>query len=244
MNRSVHWIEASEALELGAGEVHVWRVNLDRPAFSPEEIWNWLAAEEAERARRFRFPADQNRFAVGRGMLRRILGSYLRQHPRSVLLQYGEFGRPELAGNSGQAQLQFNLSHSDGVALIGIRQSGRIGVDIERVRDGIEFEELATRHFSAAERNELDRATAENKPQEFFRQWTRKEAYLKAQGLGLQVDTTEIDMTRLVGEADPTGDRDQGWSEQVFVPQVGFVASVVMEGRPADVKYWEWKGLE
>ena len=238
------WVESPEAPELKGDALHLWRVQLDRPAFPYENMVSWLAREESERSSRFLFPEDQRRFATGRGMLRCILGSYLRQAPETVRIQYGQYGKPQVQGNGGKPAVQFNLSHSGGVAVIGVRASGSVGIDVEEVRNGIEIDELAARHFCANERLELNRAAPGDRSLEFFHQWTRKEAYLKALGLGLQIETAEIDMTQMAGEAGkPGGQQSWEWSRREFEPQEGFIGCAVVQGVIGEVGYLEWRTL-
>jgi 4'-phosphopantetheinyl transferase len=82
----------------------------------------------------------------------------------------------------------FNLSHSGSTVLLGIAESGDLGVDVEAVRKIADVDGLAHRCFSVREIEALAACTANEKLRAFFRAWTRKEAFLKALGTGLRID--------------------------------------------------------
>lgn len=149
-----------------------------------------LSSDERDRADRFRFPRHRRRFIVARASLRAILGSLLQQRPEDLTFRYGPQGKPWL--ESGPS---FNLSHTGERVLIAVTREGRLGVDIEEVKPVRDLEALAERNFSPDETARVSSTSATNRPELFFRIWTRKEAFLKALGGGLSVplDSFSID---------------------------------------------------
>ncbi|MDQ1701145.1 MAG: 4-phosphopantetheinyl transferase, partial [Frankiaceae bacterium] len=94
--------------------VDVIRVALSRtPGSRDLEL---LTEAERARAARFRFARDSGRYISGRAALRRVLGERLGTAPGAVEISYGEYGKPYVPGVS----TQFNVSHSDDVALIAV----------------------------------------------------------------------------------------------------------------------------
>ncbi len=160
-----------------------------------------LSRDELERAQRFVFERDRDRFTSGRVGLRHLLGTHLGEHPRSLHFDYGEHGRPTLRG---QSELDFNLSHTGHVALLAILDRrvlrGRVGVDVESRRDRLgavpsrtHLLELSRVCFSVIERDALERAAA---PEDvFYRTWTRKEAVIKALGDGIAYGLQRFDVS-------------------------------------------------
>jgi 4'-phosphopantetheinyl transferase len=140
---------------------------------------------------RFHFAADRERYAIAHGNLRRILGAYLNLAPERLCFRNNQFGKPELAG---ETLLKFNLSHSKTVAVLAVDHSQPVGVDVEDVRP-MEAE-VAERHFSAAELADLRELQGETWLAGFYRCWTRKEAILKAEGVGLSrgLDTFDVSL--------------------------------------------------
>ena len=107
---------------LGANEVHVCIASLDRPESEIRFFESLLAADETQRAKRFYFQKDRERFVVGRGLLRTILSSYLQLPPDEILFAYGAHGKPTVKQKAGQPGIEFNLAHSAGWGIYAITQ--------------------------------------------------------------------------------------------------------------------------
>src|SRR4029453_8431242 len=102
------------APQLNKGEVWVWTAELDNVTETRLlQLEASLSRDENQRAIRFRFERDRNRFVVGRGVLREILGTYLQIDPEKVDFNYGPKGNPFLKEPSEYApgSLYFNVSH-------------------------------------------------------------------------------------------------------------------------------------
>lgn len=112
-------------------------------------------------------------------MLRRLLADVLRCEPEDLAFERQEYGKPTLRGR----ELEFNLSHSEGYAVLAIQPEHPVGVDIEDTRRGVNWASLAPRYFAASEASRV--LAAEDPERLFFSTWTAKEAYIKAIGSGL-----------------------------------------------------------
>ncbi|MEP6997471.1 MAG: 4'-phosphopantetheinyl transferase superfamily protein [Betaproteobacteria bacterium] len=154
-----------------------------------------LSPQEIERANRFGIPALRARWIVGRAMLRRLLGVALGVDPAAVELRRGRRGRPQLAANYGR---DFNVSHTDDVALIGIATGlpagGRIGVDIEREDRTINADGLARKFMTERERAAMAPLDDAARRRRFLQLWTCKEAMSKATGDALSAPFRTIDV--------------------------------------------------
>jgi 4'-phosphopantetheinyl transferase len=164
---------------LPGNEVHVWHVYLDDAATLARCPESWLTPEEQQRADRFRFARDRQRFVSRRGAARRILGRYLDLEPRHVRFQYLTNGKPVLAEELGESDLTFNWSHSNGVALYAVARGRRVGVDLERRRLDMEHLLIAERFFAPAELAALRALPGDVQPDRFFTLWTCKEAWVR-----------------------------------------------------------------
>lgn len=193
MSEVFTWSEAPKSLSLTSGEVHVWRVELDQPEQVRERFQSSLEADELERAGRFHFEKHRRHFVVGRGFLRYVLARYLQAQPESLRFAYGAYGKPSLTG------LQFNMSHSHNVGLVAVADK-ELGVDVEHIRADFATEDIARRFFSRAEVETFNALPVEEQVAAFFRCWTRKEAYIKAIGLGMSQPLDEFDVTLGPGE--------------------------------------------
>ena len=143
-----------------------------------------LDRAEQERAARFRRPEDRVRFLVGRAALRQVLGTWLDCDPAALRFRYGPHGKPVLDG-SEQANPHFNLAHSGNLILLAFHPSRRVGVDVERLRPGLDWQPIARRILPAAAVSRLESLPPEQGDAAFLEAWCRLEARLKASGEGL-----------------------------------------------------------
>ncbi|MBC7825883.1 MAG: 4'-phosphopantetheinyl transferase superfamily protein [Candidatus Parcubacteria bacterium] len=181
MKNQSDWMRPPTNLRLQNDEVHVWRSTLDLPTESIECFAKLLSSDEQIRADRFRFVQHRQRFVAGRGVLRSILGQYLQIEPDRVQFLYSEKGKPFLADQS----LQFNVAHSQGLALYAIALDHSVGVDLEHIRAIADLDSLTQRFFTSNEHAAIAALPINQQSRTFFRYWACKEAYLKATGDGL-----------------------------------------------------------
>ena len=246
MSAPIEWLPTSERTELGSDAIHVWRAPLAVDLAMLQNLGNTLADNERARAERFVFQEDRNRFIAARGILRDLLGRYLRCEPRNIEFVYGVRGKPAVASASSQPPIRFNLSHSHGLAVVAIGREREVGIDLELVRPGFAGEEIAKRYFSAKEFAELSRLPVELRTEGFFLCWTRKEAYIKARGDGLYIPLDSFDVSLTPGKPATLSSADESqWSIESFVPSLvsepGYEAAVVGQGKDWTVCYFEWK---
>lgn len=240
------WPAVSTVPALSPGDVQVWFLNLDDQLHRLSRLSEFLSVEEQARAERFQFRSDRERFIVGRGTLRELLGQHLRCGPSEVRLWYNPRGKPGIIRTSDGPDIQFNLAHSGPLALLAVTLERAVGVDIERIRPEVECEELARRYFSPRETAALDALPAAQRRGAFFAGWTRKEAYLKAQGLGLAIPLDEFsvslppdDPPRLLSTEHDL--RQLGRWELHDLPAVpDAAAALAMEGQGARLQCLRW----
>jgi len=177
-------LAAQDDMGLPADRVDCWAIPLDSlPKEMEAAAFNLLSTEERGRAERFHFPHHRRRYANTHTALRLLLGRYLRASPGSLAIVTDAHGRPLLAGDAGR--VHFNLSHSGSAALVAVTCLAPLGVDLEEVRAVPDFLEIAKRYFSKMETEHLSRLASAEQLSGFYVTWTRKEAYVKALGLGL-----------------------------------------------------------
>ncbi len=211
--------------------IKLWWITLDRPEEEVAELARTLSSEEMARAGRFGTEPLRRRWIVGRSALRLLLGEVLGVAPSAVALVRGRRGRPELAG----ASLDFNVSHTRGMALIGIADAlpagMRIGVDVEHGQRKVNADGLSRKFLSERERAGLAAMPADERRRGFLRLWTCKEAMSKATGDGLvapfrRLDVELLDAPRLVDGPPPylperwslhSGDVPEGWLATVAI---------------------------
>lgn len=230
--------------ELVSGELHVWWFDLDRTPAELDALQGCLAEDERQRVARFRFQRDAERALAARGLLRTLLGRYVGRPPGDLQFEYGQQGKPGLAGQP----IHFNLSHSSGLGLCAITLDQAVGIDVECMRDEVDHAGVARQSFSAAERAVLATAFAANALVGFFQCWTLKEAYIKARGGGLSIplDAFDVslsdtsDMQAVVSRE--TVPEAHGWFTRKLAAGPDFAAAVAVRSPTWSVREW-WLGL-
>ena len=207
-------------IPLSQTEVHLWVVDLDAPSPDTSRRLAVCAPDEHERASRFRRPEDRDRFLAAHGALRLILGEYAGSDPTGLILSADERGKPFLADRRTPIDLQFNLSHSAGLALIAVAAARQVGVDIEHIRTMPDLDGVAQRVCTPAERAALSALTGRQRESAFFAMWTRKEAVAKATGEGIQAIVRES-----------IGEPDDRWTLVEVTDLAGYAACVAAEGK-------------
>jgi 4'-phosphopantetheinyl transferase len=181
--------------QLAADTVELWLIDLKDAAQAEERLRDLLSNDEKERAVRFHFESDRQKFSATRGLLRIVLAQYLEVQPREIEFRYAEKGKPALGERFNSGKINFNVSHSGEMALIGITRRNQIGVDIERLGRNADLSAIARRFFSAAEQAELFALPEAAQARAFFRIWTLKEAFIKALGEGLSHPLDQFDVS-------------------------------------------------
>lgn len=181
--------------------VDVWLVPLTEPA--P----NHLTEDETARASRFKFEEDRVRWTRARSALRVILSRYAGEDPGRLFFLYGKHGKPALPPVT---TVEFNLSHAGEWAAIAVTSGQPVGIDIEKMRAGIEMARLLRR---LGERNLPESIPA------LYQRWTDREARSKVAG-GALFDQPARDVIAAKLEA----------------PE-GYTASVALTGFEPEIRY-------
>jgi 4'-phosphopantetheinyl transferase len=245
--RAPLWETPPEFVRASEEEVHVWCASLDPKPGDLGRLWRTLSPDERERADRFQFEANRHDYVVARGLLRSILGRYLRRAPGELRFSYSPYGKPALAPGLKNGGLCFNVSHSGRLALYAIARNRRVGVDIERLRHDVDTNRLAEQFFSRHEVAAL-RATPSALRQElFFACWTRKEAFIKARGEGLSLALDSFDVSLAPGEPAALlatrGDHEDAsrWALRELAPHPNYAAALAVEGHGWQLRCWRWE---
>ncbi len=153
-----------------------------------------LAADELDRAGRFRFGHQRESFVIARGALRCLLGLYLDILPKDIHFLYGAKGKPALEAD---AHIEFNMTHSGSLAAVAITAGCQVGIDLEQICPLPDLQQVAAGFFNSAEASEIMSLPASERERAFFSCWTRKEAYIKAVGDGLSSPLDDFRVTVL-----------------------------------------------
>ncbi len=206
-----------------------------------------LDQTERSRADRFHFESDRTRFVIAHAILRQILATYLGLRAESLRFEVEKHGKPFLAGSPG---LRFNLSHSGELLVLAVAQDRSLGIDIERVPQDEVVRSVAGLVFSAPERRLLEQSEEHERRELFARFWTRKEAYIKADGRGMSFPLRQVDVSaqdggvRLLDPDSDTWSACPRWSLRSFPVEAGFDAAVAAEGEGWELACFDWTGAD
>jgi 4'-phosphopantetheinyl transferase len=202
-----------------------------------------LDDRERERAARFRRPLDARRWIRCRAALRATLASRLGRLPSHLRFEQGRFGKPRLAGIDGD-RLLFNVSHAADRAVLAVAEvtaraepASILGIDIEQIVPVPELDAIARHHFAPEEVRALQQSSPGDRTTTFFRIWTRKEAFVKALGLGIGAPLERFAVSLAAGAAplcrvDSLFGALADWRMWGWEPCAGYVAALAV--RSAD----------
>lgn len=211
-----------------AATIDLWTIDLDAGPAAGGALLEVLSGEERSRAARLRTSALRLRFIAAHGALRTILGRYLEVAPGALRIETTAAGKPFVR----DTRLAFNLSHSDGLALCAIGWGGRIGIDVERLSPLPDADGIVARYFAKDEAARYEALPSELRLAAFFSLWTRKEAFVKAIGDGLQcpLASFEVDIDPATPSPKivcPTHGGD--WHLRSLSPAAGYIAAVARD---------------
>lgn len=239
------WEPGPHSLSVPDGAVDVWRVDLGAPDSGDEAL---LDPAERARAARLHFEVDRRAWTTARAALRDVLGRYVARPPGALRFETGAAGRPSLAWPP--AGPVFNLSHTRGLALIAVARGGELGVDVER-RDPAHVDAgVVESCFTPAEAAAWRTLEGAERLRCFFDVWTRKEAFVKAIGLGLGRELAEIEVTTTAGRAALVGCTGEGhdlaeWSLHDLPVGPEYSGTLAVRARSARLRFFarERRGL-
>jgi 4'-phosphopantetheinyl transferase len=232
-------------LTLAPGEIHLWLAFFgemtDQQLLACREF---LSPAETQQQQRFYFDRDRRRFLVTRAAVRTILSRYASIDPRAWVFSSNAYGRPEIANTELQDErLSFNVSHTQGLIVLGVTRDCALGVDVEDLSRDVSID-IADRFFSREEVAALALVPEHRRKDRFFQYWTLKEAYIKARGMGLSIPLDQFSFSYpRDGAIDLTMDPDLGddpsrWQFWQFRPSGQHLIAVCAEraaARPRDL---------
>lgn len=228
---------------LEKNEVNIWFIKVDFDADQTKYYESILAVDENEKANRFKFEKDKIVYQTARGILRLLSGKYLNLNPKEIQFEYNEYGKPFYKANK---PLKFNVSHSGERIVIAFILNHEIGVDIEKIKNDFDVLELAQNFFSATEIVALESQPKEELPKAFYRCWTRKEAFIKAEGSGLSFPldkfavTLDDDIEAELLETQWNPAEKNEWQLFSFIPAKGYLGALAVANTSAKISYHNW----
>jgi 4'-phosphopantetheinyl transferase len=155
-------------------------------------------------------------------------------------------GKPRLTDPS-LLPLQFNVSHTSGMALLAVTVEHAVGIDVERIDRAVSDHDMAARYFSPTESAYLASLSPDHRTREFLTYWTCKEAYLKMRGIGLSGGLAQCEIA-----LDPDGVKagvsltdEPGRNNECSLFRVNasqtHIGALAVSWPAVEVSFWDWK---
>lgn len=244
---NINWQKNNNNYQLKNNLVALWLIE---PSGVVSDNSSLLAADEIERAQRYKFLKDQQRFILARTSLRIILSRYLNCSPQEIIFTQNDYGKLSLPH---EPSVQFNLSHSEDCVLIAVNLNDQIGVDVEYQTPKHDIAGIVKRFFSAREVQQYQALPEAKQLAAFYHAWTCKEAMIKAVGDGISqtyLSSFEIDLAAQIIELVETPYRarerrpcraslqiSNEWQVYAFNPMPNYQAAVAWQGGEKELEF-------
>ena len=156
-----------------------------------ETYWQTLDIEERTQADKFSNSLLKTRYIIAHGRLREVLAGYLNTQAETLIFDKLEHGKPYLLE---YPELSFNLSHTGDFMAVAVAENCQIGIDIEVINPRSSFSALVKRCFSEREARYWQALSESEQICQFYQFWTRKEAFVKATGLGISLGLKDCEL--------------------------------------------------
>ncbi len=248
------WADAIPPMQLRTGEAHVWQTRTDFAPAHMDYLTHALTEKERDKAGRFRFESDRRRYIIAHGFLRTLLGAYAQTSPEQLIFDAGPYGKPYLLPQSGSCaqnnvRVFFNLSYSHEMILLAVTLDGEVGADVEFMRPIADIDVIAQHFFSQEEQANLVSLPEEQKVAAFYTCWSRKEAVIKAVGLGLAMPldsftvSLQADTPRHTVCVFANGAPQSWWNIYALPPVQDYALALAMQSSNITIKCFIWKSI-
>ncbi len=188
-------ISTNNLADLADNEIHVWLNYLNVHEARIKHLYPLLSDTEKERSERFKFYKHRKAFIASHGFMHCVLSSYISTAAEEIEFSYGEFGKPALLQSQNPHNIQFNLSHSNNIAMLAVCKHHSVGIDVEYAQRKTDWAGISKRFFTPGEQTLLFNLKDEAQKPAFFQIWTRKEAHMKVTAKGLSLSPTDFEVT-------------------------------------------------
>ena len=168
-------------------------------------LYNLLSDSEKKRADHFRFESDFSGYVSVHALLRMELSRLIKKDAKEIRIEQDINGKPFIP----DMNLPFNLSRTEKIfAFVIGRETQFLGVDIEQIKPDIDYTGISKNFFSLKEQQLIyltDRV--DDRRSTFYEIWTRKEALLKAIGVGITTELKKVQVLQGRNQIDIPGIR-------------------------------------
>ena len=189
------WYNQDSYTELTENEIHIWLNYLNIHEARIKHLYPLLSDEEKERSERFKFYKHRKAFIASHGFLHTVLSYYINTPANEIKFSQGKQGKPSILDELNPEKIQFNLSHSNNMAILAVCREHSLGVDIEYAQRKTDWSGISKRFFTQSEQQQFFKLNENAQKDAFFQIWTRKEAHMKVTGLGLSLSPSQFEIS-------------------------------------------------
>jgi 4'-phosphopantetheinyl transferase len=177
---------------LSEHEIHVFYAGIPNSRSVIQSYYTLLSSEEKKRSQKFRFEKDINGYIFKQGVLRKILGNYIKIPPNEIIITLNEFGKPKISNAPSNHHIDFNISSSNSLVALAFAFSRNLGIDLEYLNLELNIYDILPLLFTHQEAQRFEIVENTDHLSHVLQLWTLKEAYVKAIGVGLHKPLKDI----------------------------------------------------
>lgn len=225
-----------------SSKIHIWSAHLDQPEYISQKYFSVLSLRERDQAEKYKIKELRDRYILSKGILRQLLADYLTCETQEIKFEFNDYGKPDVAVSSTVADIRFNLSHSNNLAVFAFVKNRRIGIDVEQVQEIPDMEGVVNLCFSEFEKEWFYKISPAERKNIFYKIWTTKEAYMKAIGKGFSFSPVKINLE--LNSKNETifkeiiEDHLKRWKLFSFRPKPDFISSIVVENNDYAIEHF------
>lgn len=198
----------------------------------------FIPEEKRARINKFYHWQDAQRTLLGYSMISYLLTREFGLEKEKICFHFDEYGKPRIE----EKEVFFNLSHAGEWIVCGISHK-IIGVDVEQIT-AIDLT-LAERFFAPVEVADLFQLPRELRDDYFFKLWTLKESYIKAEGRGISIPLNSFWFQLFQDEIIFSSESTQDWQFKLYNLDRNHQLAVCLIGKglPKQVQFLTQKAL-
>ncbi|HSD64457.1 MAG TPA: 4'-phosphopantetheinyl transferase superfamily protein [Ignavibacteriaceae bacterium] len=235
---------------INQNEVHVWNYPLNIVDTDVEYFYGLLTDEEKKGIDKIRLQGVRDGRVISKVIVKDIISKYLGVNSDQIKYSYNRFGKPVLPEDINFPGLNFNISHSESLGIIALVKQKQIGVDLERIIDLADLDDIIKLCFSKNEQGFFKDLEGLEKTKLFYKVWTGKEAFIKAIGKGfsfpLENISFELNINKeiIISEISDFQDNIDKWHVYNFSPEENYTSTIVVNMNSFLTKKFYWNQTE
>lgn len=235
---------------MNQNEVHVWNYPLNIVETDMDFFYGLLSDEEKKGIDKIKLQGVRDKRVTSKAIVKDIISKYLGINSDQIKYSYNRFGKPVLPENINLPCLNFNISHSENLGIIALVKKNQIGVDVERLIDLTDIDDIIILCFSKNEQRLFKDLEGLEKTRLFYKIWTGKEAFIKAVGKGFSFPLENISFGLninkeiMISEISDFQENLNNWHVYNFTPEENYTSTIVVNLNSFLIEKFSWNQTE